>query len=104
MRQFTWDTLNKGHVVPGYGHAVLRVTDPRFTAFLEFGKRACPEDPVFQIVQKLFNIVPGVLREQGKAKDPWPNVDAASGALLYHYGLKEQSSSQCHGLWACVPS
>jgi len=89
LRKFAWDTLNSGKVIPGYGHAVLRITDPRFDAFLNFGKRVCPEDPIYQMVALVFDIVPGVLREQGKAKDPWPNVDAASGSLLYHFGLKE---------------
>ncbi len=91
LRKFAWDTLNSGKVIPGYGHAVLRITDPRFDAFRAFGKKAMPEDPVFQIMDKVFEIVPKVLVEQGKAKDPWPNVDAASGTLLYHYGLKEFS-------------
>lgn len=81
--------LDKGLVIPGYGHAVLRVTDPRFTAFINFGKQHIPEDEIFKIVVKLFDIIPNLLIEQGKAKDPWPNVDAASGSLLYHYGLKE---------------
>jgi citrate synthase len=89
LRQFAWETLNSGKVIPGYGHAVLRITDPRFDAFRDFGKKVCPNDPVFQIVAKVFDIVPGVLKEHGKAKDPWPNVDAASGSLLYHYGLVE---------------
>ncbi|MGB3342216.1 MAG: citrate (Si)-synthase [bacterium] len=89
LRQFTWDTLNSGQVIPGYGHAVLRVTDPRYAAFHEFGTRVCAADDLFQIVSKVFNIVPGVLKEHGKAKDPWPNVDAASGCLLYHFGLTE---------------
>jgi citrate synthase len=65
------------------------VTDPRFTAFLEFGKKVCPNDEVYRIVDRIFEIVPKVLTEQGKAKDPWPNVDAASGSLLYHFGLVE---------------
>jgi citrate synthase len=89
LRQFAWDTLNSGQVIPGYGHAVLRVTDPRYAAFHEFGARVCADDELFQIVDKVFNIVPGVLKEHGKAKDPWPNVDAASGCLLYHFGLTE---------------
>jgi len=89
LKKFAWDTLNSGKVIPGYGHAVLRVTDPRFTAFLAFGKKYCPNDPVFQIVDRIFAIVPEVLKEQGKAKDPWPNVDAGSGALLYYYGMTE---------------
>jgi len=89
LAKSTWDTLNSGQVIPGYGHAVLRATDPRYTAFLEFGKRACPGDEVFQIVERLFKVVPGVLTKHGKAKNPWPNVDAGSGALLYHFGLTE---------------
>jgi citrate synthase len=89
LRQFCAQRLKAGRVIPGYGHAVLRVTDPRFTAFLAFGKRACPNDSEFRIVEKLYEIVPNLLREQGKAKDPWPNVDAGSGALLYHFGLTE---------------
>jgi citrate synthase len=89
LKQFAWDTLNAGQVIPGYGHAVLRITDPRYTAFHEFGVRVCPDDELFQIVDKVFKIVPGVLREHGKAKDPWPNVDAASGCLLYHFGVTE---------------
>jgi len=89
LRKFAWDTLNSGKVIPGYGHAVLRITDPRFDAFLAFGKQHMPEDPIYQTVAKVFDIVPKVLTEQGKAKDPWPNVDAASGCLLYHYGMTE---------------
>ena len=89
IREYAWETLNSGKVIPGYGHAVLRVTDPRFTAFNAFGKKHMADDPVFQTVDRVFNVVPSVLKEHGKAKNPWPNVDAGSGALLYHYGLKE---------------
>ena len=89
LKQFCWERLNSGRVIPGYGHAVLRCPDPRFTAFIEFGQKHIKNDDVFDIVDKLFNIVPDVLLKQGKAKNPWPNVDAASGSLLYHYGLKE---------------
>ncbi|MEE9554789.1 MAG: citrate (Si)-synthase [candidate division Zixibacteria bacterium] len=91
LRKFAWDTLNSGKVIPGYGHAVLRITDPRFDAFRAFGLKVMADDPIFAIVDKVFRIVPDVLREQGKAKDPWPNVDAGSGGLLYHFGLKEFS-------------
>lgn len=89
LRQFAWDTLNSGQVIPGYGHAVLRVTDPRFAAFHEFGTRVCPDDELFKIVDRVFNVIPNVLKEHGKAKDPWPNVDAISGCLLYHFGVTE---------------
>jgi citrate synthase len=89
LRQFAWDTLNKGMVIPGYGHAVLRKTDPRYTAQLEFGKKHFPDDDIFKLAALVYDVVPGVLKEQGKAKDPWPNVDAISGSLQYHFGIRE---------------
>jgi citrate synthase len=89
LNAFCAERLRAGLRIPGYGHAVLRDTDPRFKAFLAFGKRACAGDEIFQIVEGLFETVPKILVEQGKAKDPWPNVDAGSGALLHHFGLTE---------------
>ncbi len=89
IRDFAWETLNSGKVIPGYGHAVLRVTDPRFAAFIEFGRKYCMDDPVVQTISNVYEVVPDVLKEHGKAKNPWPNVDAGSGSLLYHYGLTE---------------
>jgi citrate synthase len=89
LRQYAMDTLNSGQVIPGYGHAVLRKTDPRFTAQLEFGKQHFPKDDIFNLASLVYDVVPGVLKEQGKAKDPWPNVDAISGSLQYHYGIRE---------------
>lgn len=89
LRKFAWDTLSGGQVIPGYGHAVLRKTDPRFTAQLEYGMKHFPQDEVFKLAGLVYEVVPGVLREQGKVKDPWPNVDAISGALQYHYGVRE---------------
>ncbi|MBZ0256643.1 citrate (Si)-synthase [bacterium] len=91
LEKYTWDTLNSGRVIPGYGHAVLRVTDPRFTAFHGFGKEYCMDDPVFQTVDRVFNVVPKVLKQIEKISNPWPNVDAGSGSLLHHYGLREFS-------------
>lgn len=32
IKKYLWDTLNSGRVVPGYGHAVLRKTDPRYVS------------------------------------------------------------------------
>ncbi len=89
LKAFAWDTLNAGKVIPGYGHAVLRVTDPRYEAFLKFGEKICPDDELYKIVSKVYQVIPGVLKELGKVKDPWPNVDAASGCLLYHFGITE---------------
>jgi citrate synthase len=91
VEEYAWEVLNSGKVVPGYGHAVLRVTDPRFTAFHAFGEKHFPDDPVFASVARCFKVVPKVLTEHGKAKSVWPNVDAGSGALLFHYGLTEMN-------------
>lgn len=89
LRQYAWDTLESGKVIPGYGHAVLRVPDPRFTAQLQFARARFPQDTLVRIAELVFEVVPQVLNEQGKAKNPAPNVDAISGTLQYHYGLKE---------------
>jgi citrate synthase len=98
IRDYAFQTLRAGQVIPGYGHAVLRVTDPRYIGFNKFGKEHLSNDPVFMTVDRVFNVVPKVLEEysaervkQGKGPiaNFWPNVDAGSGALLYHYGLTE---------------
>jgi citrate synthase len=82
-------TLGAGKVVPGYGHAVLRKTDPRFTAQMEFGKKHLPNDKLVNTVWNIYETVPPILESLGKVKNPWPNVDAHSGALLVHYGIVE---------------
>ncbi|HKJ38672.1 MAG TPA: citrate (Si)-synthase [Anaerolineales bacterium] len=89
LYKFSWDTLNSGHVIPGYGHAVLRVPDPRFTAQMEFAKKRFPDDDLVRLADLVFDVVPAVLREQGKAKNPAPNVDAISGTLQYYYGVRD---------------
>lgn len=89
IREFAWDTLKKGRVIPGYGHAVLRKTDPRYTAQRQFALKYLPNDPLFKIVATIYDVVPGVLKEHGKTANPWPNVDSHSGCLLYHYDFKE---------------
>ncbi|MBE0650206.1 MAG: citrate (Si)-synthase [Bacteroidales bacterium] len=89
MKKFVWDTLNSGQVIPGYGHAVLRKTDPRYMSQREFCLKHLPNDPIFAFVSRLYDVVPDILREQGKAKNPWPNVDAQSGVIQWYYGLRE---------------
>lgn len=89
LHQYAWETLNRGQVIPGYGHAVLRKPDPRFTAQFKYAQEYMPDDEVFQIAKLVFEVVPKVLIEQGKAKNPAPNVDAISGTLQHHYGIKE---------------
>jgi citrate synthase len=84
-----WDTLNSGQVIPGYGHAVLRKTDPRYTAQREFALKHMPDDELFKLVSMIYEVAPGILQEHGKAKNPWPNVDAHSGVLQWYYNVRE---------------
>ena len=78
ITDYLWSTLKSGQVVPGYGHAVLRKTDPRYMAQREFALKHLPDDPMFKLVSQVYNIAPGVLTEHGKTKNPFPNVDAVS--------------------------
>jgi len=89
MKKFLWDTLNAGQVIPGYGHAVLRKTDPRYTSQMEFCQKYMPKDELFQFINTMYKVAPGVLTEHGKTKNPYPNVDSQSGVIQWHYGLTE---------------
>jgi len=89
LYKYLWDTLKSGKVIPGYGHAVLRKTDPRYVAQREFALKHLPNYDMFRVVSDIYEVAPGILIEQGKAKNPWPNVDAHSGVLLYYYGITE---------------
>lgn len=89
ITEYVKKTLESGKVVPGYGHAVLRKTDPRFTAQMEFAKKHMADDPICKTVWQIYESVPPILQSLGKIKNPWPNVDAHSGALLVHFGMKE---------------
>ncbi len=89
IAEYVKKTLASGKVVPGYGHAVLRQTDPRFAVQMDFGKKHMPDDPFVNIIWRIYETVPPILQSLGKIKNPWPNVDAHSGALLMHYGMVE---------------
>jgi citrate synthase len=89
LTDFVWATLKSGKVVPGFGHAVLRRTDPRYTSQREFALANMPHYPLFKLVSLLYEVVPQVLEQTGKVKNPWPNVDAHSGVLLQYYGITE---------------
>ena len=90
LEKFTWDLLNSKRVVPGYGHAVLRKTDPRYTCQRAFAEREFPQDELFLLVNTIYEIMPDILTKHGKTKNPYPNVDAHSGVLLQHYGMSQQ--------------
>jgi len=91
LKKHIWDTLKAGQVVPGFGHAVLRKTDPRYMAQREFAQKHLPQYPLFKLISQLFEVVPQVLTEHGKTKNPFPNVDAHSGVLLQYYGMTEEN-------------
>lgn len=91
FKDYVWSLLKSGQVVPGYGHAVLRKTDPRYTCQREFALKHLPNDKLFKLVSQMYSIVPPILMETGKVKNPWPNVDAHSGVLLQYYSLKEMN-------------
>jgi citrate synthase len=89
IKEALWNTLNSGQVIPGYGHAVLRKTDPRYTSQMEFCQQHLPDYPLFKVINMIYQVAPGVLMEHGKAKNPWPNVDAQSGVIQWYYGVTE---------------
>ncbi|MHC4472382.1 MAG: citrate (Si)-synthase, partial [Planctomycetota bacterium] len=89
IKEALWATLNSGQVIPGYGHAVLRKTDPRYTSQMEFCQQNLPDYPLFKVINMIYKVAPDVLMEHGKAKNPWPNVDAQSGVIQWYYGVTE---------------
>jgi citrate synthase len=89
VKEALWATLKSGQVIPGYGHAVLRKTDPRYVAQMEFCQKNLPNYPLFKLINMIYKVAPGVLTEHGKTKNPWPNVDAQSGVIQWYYGLTE---------------
>jgi citrate synthase len=89
IANYVQESLSQGKVIPGFGHAVLRKTDPRYTAQREFALKYLPDDELFLLVSRVFEVVPPILEATGKVKNPWPNVDAHSGILLLKYGMKE---------------
>jgi citrate synthase len=89
IKDALWATLKSGQVIPGYGHAVLRKTDPRYVSQMEFCQKNLPDYPLFKVINMIYQVAPGVLMEHGKAKNPWPNVDAQSGVIQWYYGVKE---------------
>lgn len=91
LTNYAEKTLASGKVIPGFGHAVLRHTDPRYSLEREFALKHCKDDPLFKLVDAVFKAIPKVLEKQGKVKNPYPNVDAHSGQLMYYYNLKEQN-------------
>ncbi len=89
LEAYVWETLQSGKVIPGFGHAVLRNQDPRYQAMYNLANQICADDQLFAIAEKLSRIVPPLLIKQGKAKNPYPNIDGISGTLLYYFGVRD---------------
>ncbi len=89
VRKNIQQRLAVGKVVPGYGHAVLRAEDPRSKVLFELGEATCPDDKLFRICKTLRKVVPEVLKQHPKIKNPYPNVDASTGSILMAAGLLE---------------
>jgi citrate synthase len=70
ITEFAWDTLNAKKVIPGYGHAVLRKTDPRYICQREFALKHMPDDELFKVVDTIFSVMPDILKEHGKVANP----------------------------------
>ncbi len=89
LEKYLRELISQGNSIPGYGHAVLRVTDPRYTVQLQFADKYLPDDELVVLVKLVHSVVPGLLQENGKVKNPNPNVDAINGTLQYHYGVRQ---------------
>lgn len=89
LETYVREQVERGMTIPGYGHAVLRTVDPRFTALADLAETYFPQDTLYRLVKRVYAVVPRVLASLGKVKNPWPNVDAISGALLYHFGVRQ---------------
>lgn len=87
VETFVRERLTSGGKIFGFGHAVLRVEDPRATVQYAVGEAFCPDDPLFNTARTLRRVAVKVLREMPKVSNPYPNVDAVSGSLLNAAGL-----------------
>lgn len=87
VEKFIRERLEKNLLVFGFGHAVLRVEDPRATVLYDFAKKQFPESPLVKIALHLRTEGSKVLAENPKISDPHPNVDAISGTVLTSAGF-----------------
>ncbi|HEV3270321.1 MAG TPA: citrate (Si)-synthase [Candidatus Rhabdochlamydia sp.] len=74
-------------LVFGFGHAVLRVEDPRATLQYDFVQKHYPDHPLVKVALLLRTEGSKVLLENPKISDPYPNVDAISGTMLTAAGF-----------------
>jgi len=92
VEEYCWETLKTG-VIPGYGHAVLRKTDPRYTSQREFALKHIPDDKLFKLVAQVYKIAPNVLLKAGKAKSESASV-ARARAVNGKAGMSDHSGAR----------
>lgn len=79
--------LANNELVVGFGHAVLRVEDPRATVLYATADKEYADHPLIKIARLLRTAGVKVLKENPKISNPYPNVDAISGAYLTAAGF-----------------
>lgn len=87
VERFIRKRLASNQLVYGFGHAVLRVEDPRAAVQYEFVKKHYPNHPLVKIALLLRIAGSKILSENPKITDPHANVDAISGTLLSASGF-----------------
>lgn len=87
VEQFLRRKLENNELIFGFGHAVLRVEDPRATLLYEVADHYYPDHPLVKMARLLRKTGTKVLSENPKISNPYPNVDAISGILLYASGF-----------------
>jgi citrate synthase len=103
VTEYVENLLNNGGVLYGFGHAVLRVEDPRATVQFALGETLAPNDRLFRLAVTLRQVGSEALKKRPKISNPYPNVDAVSGCLLNACGLTDENYyTVLFGLSRCV--
>ena len=102
IEDFVRSELAAKRPIYGFGHGVLRAEDPRARLLIELGSEICPDDEYFQVVKALREVVPPILKEHPKIKNPYPNGDIASGSLLHAIGFRKPHYYTTFFGWARV--
>lgn len=79
--------LANRQLIFGFGHAVLRIEDPRARLIYDYVKVHYPNHPLVKIALLLRQVGPRILAENPKISNPYPNIDAISGTLLVAAGF-----------------
>ena len=87
VEEFLRKKLANNELIYGFGHAVLRVEDPRARVFYDYAHKNYPNHPLVKMCSLLRTVGPEVLKENPKISDPYPNVDAISGTVLAAAGF-----------------